>query len=492
MLINSRTVFVVLLFFHFVSLFAESNKEIWIKYGTIVQKGPEVFLQYVRDNNIKAPLIHSKWYIDTQIPVETESMNTSETEKREFGRMWLIQLEEESKKIQHLDNTEDWEAKANVLLDLADWIGHEPGYGNLLLFSRLQDLANIPIAHLLADSNYPVSKLEKIVPRLLDSTNLFIKMGVSVLNNEAPKPVFEAGTVMPDPQYGPPRTQFDHIDDILAPASQTWGKNYVQAIKSIQGKGNDEKILLLSGREQRALAPKDLQFYFDDESGLSPFTALGQWDIKFHKRIILGIAGSKIKHSLDLLEFRKRVGKIPNPVKYSEEEMADARKVQQDYLKRGIKVVHVTDNPSYDPHEEAFEQAWRVALGKKMSEDDLNTAGSAYIAYRLVCENKLYDDDYENSKKWDKKQAMREKNNMIQRLDKQLYKELDVAREEWAKAELDAEQKAFELYILSRKEAKKEELEKIKLEEKEAREKAQKALERYKEADNNYKNLYKQ
>ena len=127
-----------------------------------------------------------------------------------------------------------------------------------------------------------------------------------------------------------------------------------------------------------------------------------------------------------------------------------------------------------------------------MSEDDLNTAGSAYIAYRLVCENKLYDDDYENSKKWDKKQAMRKKNNMIQRLDKQLYKELDVAREEWAKAELDAEQKAFELYILSRKEAKKEGLEKIKLEEKEAREKAQKALERYKEADNNYKNLYKQ
>ena len=106
-------------------------------------------------------------------------------------------------------------------------------------------------------------------------------------------------------------------------------------------------------------------------------------------------------------------------------------------------------------------------------------------------ENKLYDDDYEESKKGEKKQAIREKNDRIQQLDKQLYQELDVAREEWAKASLHAEQKAFELYLLSREEGKKEELEKVKLEEKEAREKAQKALEKYKEADSNYKNLYK-
>ena len=106
-------------------------------------------------------------------------------------------------------------------------------------------------------------------------------------------------------------------------------------------------------------------------------------------------------------------------------------------------------------------------------------------------ENNLYDDDYEESKKRDKKQAIREKNDRIQLLDRQLYQELDVAREEYAKAKMYAEQKDFELYLLSREEGKKDELEKVKLEEKKAREMAQKALERYNEADRNYKNLYK-
>ena len=337
-----------------------------------------------------------------------------------------------------------------------------------------------------------MDSLEQIAPRLLKNIDIYTKIGIHALNAEAPEPMFKLGKVRPDPKYGPPRTNWDQENDIQRPTFVAWQKKLIEAdeqLKKTQKYG--EYVGSLSGEEKRSRLPDDLQFFIDDEDKIHsrPFTAVAQWDVKFHQKILLGLVGNKVKDSLAFLEFRRRVGTIPDPYVFTPEEIAQGEKEKEDAAKRGVKLVPFWEIPDFDAREFAFENAWKALPG--LTDDNRNDYFGAYWIFKLVQENKLYDDDYEESKKGEKKQAIREKNDRIQQLDKQLYQELDVAREEWAKAKLYAEQKDFELYLLSREEGKKDELEKVKLEEKEAREMAQKALEKYKEADSNYKNLYK-
>ena len=460
--------------------------------ASAMRKGPEALLSKIREDNLPAPLIHSKWYVDERIAKEFPDAVETENAIREFGRAWLVQLEEESRTLRALTTNEEREAKARTLLDLADWIGSAGGYGNLWLFYRLQDLANIPIGYLLSDNDYPMASLEQLVPRLLKNIDIYTKIGIPALNSEAPEPVFKLGEVKPDPKFGPPRTNGDREDDIQGPAFAAWHKNLAEATKQLRKTQKEgEYVGSLSGEQKRSRLPDDLQFFIDDEDKITsrPFTAVEQWDVKFHYKFLLGLVGSKVDDSLAFLEFRRRVGTIPEPYVFTPEEIAQGEKEKEDAAKRGVKLVPFWEIPDFDAREFAFEKAWKALPG--LPNDERNDYYGAYWIFKLVQENKLYDDDYEESKKGGKKQAIREKNDRIQQLDKQLYQELDVAREEWAKASLHAEQKAFELYLLSREEGKKEELEKAIFEEKEAKEKAQKALEKYKEADSNYKNLYK-
>ena len=464
----------------------------WAELGEIARKGPDALLNRIREEQTPAPLIYSKWFVDERIARVSEPRAELERAKREFGRAWAVQLEEESGIIRALTTTAEHEAKARTLLDLADWIGSEGGYGNLWLFFRLQDLANISVGHLLSDKDYPMDSLEQIAPRLLKNIDIYTKIGIRALNAEAPEPMFKLGKVKPDPKYGPPLTNGDREDDIQGPAFVAWHKNLTEATKQLRKTQKDgEYVGSLSGEEKRSRLPDDLQFFIDDEHEITarPFTTVAQWDVKFHYKFLLGLVGSNVKYSLALMEFRRRVGRIPDPYIFSPEEIERGTKEKEDYAKRGVKIVPFWEIPDFDAREFAFEKAWKALPG--LPNDERNDYYGAYWIFKLVQENKLYDDDYEESKKGEKKQAIREKNDRIQQLDKQLYQELDIAREEWTKASLHAEQKAFELYLLSREEGKKEELEKVILEEKEAREKVQKALEKYNEADSNYKNLYK-
>ena len=464
----------------------------WTELAEIARKGPEALLNRIREEQTPAPLIYSKWFVDERIARVSEPRAELERAKREFGRAWAVQLEEESGIIRALTTTAEHEAKARTLLDLADWIGSEGGYGNLWLFFRLQDLANISVGHLLSDKDYPMDSLERIAPRLLKNIDIYTKIGIHALNAEAPEPMFKLGKVKPEPKYGPPRTKWDREDDIQGPAFVAWQKKRIDADEQLKKTQKDgEYVGSLSSEGKRSRLPDDLQFFIDDEHEIiaRPFTTVAQWDVKFHYKILLGLVGNKVKDSLDLLEFRRRIGTIPEPYVFTPEEIAQGEKEKEDAAKRGVKLVPFWEIPDFDAREFAFEKAWKALPG--LTDDNRNDYYGAYWIFKLVQENKLYDDDYEESKNWDKKLPIREKNDRIQQLDKQLYQELDAAREEYAKAKMYAEQKDIELYLLSREEEKKDELEKVKLEEKEAIEMAQKALERYKEADSNYKNLYK-
>ena len=406
----------------------------WRELGEIARKGPEALLNRIREEQTPAPLIYSKWFVDERIARVSEPRAEVELAKREFGRAWAVQLEEESGIIRALTTTAEHEAKARTLLDLSDWIGSEGGYGNLWLFFRLQDLANMSVGHLLSDKDYPMDSLERIAPRLLKNIDIYTKIGIHALNAEAPEPMFKLGKVSPEPKYGPPRTKWDREDDIQRPALVAWQKKRIEADEQLRKTQKDgEYVGSLSGEGKRSRLPDDLQFFIDDEDKITsrPFTTMAQWDVKFHYKILLGLVGNKVKYSLDLLEFRRRIGTIPEPYVFTLEEIAQGEKEKEDAAKRGAKIVPFWEIPDFDAREFAFEKAWKALPG--LTDDNRNDYYAAYWIFKLVQENKLYDDDYEESKNWDKKQPIREKNDRIQQLDRQLYQELDAAREEWAK-----------------------------------------------------------
>lgn len=368
----------------------------WRELGEIARKGPEALLNRIREEQTPAPLIYSKWFVDERIARVSEPRAEVELAKREFGRAWAVQMEEESGIIRALTTIAEHEAKARTLLDLADWIGSEGGYGNLWLFFRLQDLANISVGHLLSDKDYPMDSLERIAPRLLKNIDIYTKIGIHALNAEAPEPMFKLGEVKTAPKYGQPRTKWDREDDIQGPAFAAWHKNLTEATKQLRKTQKDgEYVGSLSGEKKRSRLPDDLQFFIDDEDKIDsrPFTAVEQWDVKFHYKILLGLVGDRVKDSLDLLEFRRRVGTIPEPYVFTPEEIAQGEKEKADAAKRGAKVVPFWEIPDFDAREFAFEKAWKALPG--LADDDRNNDTAAYQIFKLVQENKLYDDDYE-------------------------------------------------------------------------------------------------
>ncbi len=418
----------------------------WVELGETARKGPEALLNRIREDKTPAPLIHSRWYVDERIAKEFPDAVETENAIREFGRAWLVQLEEESRTLRALTTNEEREAKAWTLLNLADWIGSAGGYGNVWLFFRLQDLANIPVGYLLSDNEYPMASLEQLVPRLRDYIGIFTSIGIPALNSEAPEPVFKLGEVKPDPKFGPPRSKSERALDIQTPALSVWGKKHNEAVNSLRKTQKEgEYVGDLTGAEKRSRLPENLQFFTDDsdDNGFDakPFTALAHWDDKFHYKILLGLVGSNIKYSFALLEFRRKVGNIPGPYVFTHEEIAQGEKNKEDSAKKGGKVVLYWDNPNFDAQEFAFRKAWWTL--SDIPEENRNLYLDAYRLIKLVRENKLWDDDYQkkllyNEKsEWSihvKKQQQRSEEREKQDREDPVYLKYTAARTMWKDA----------------------------------------------------------
>ena len=417
-----KTFLLLICLFTFCTLSGADSIEVWRNLSTVAKKSPENLLKIIRDKDISPPLIHSKWYIDERIAKEFPDTVGNENAKREFGHAWLLQLEEESQTLRALTTNEEREAKARTLLDLADWIGSKGGYGNLWLFYRLQDLANIPIGYLLSDNDYPMSSLEQIVPRLRNYIEIFTMIGISALNSEALEPIFEIGTIKPDLKYGPPRSKSERAHDIQTPSFQVWQKKISEATKQLkQTQKKDENIGDLTGAEKRNRLPKSLQFFIDDNNDKSfnerPFTVLEHWNDKFHYKLLLGLVGNNIKYSFALLEFRKKVGNVPEPYVFTPEEIAQGEKIKEESAKKGGKVVLFWDNPNFDAQEFAFRKAWWAL--SDIPEGNRNMYLDAFRLIKLVREKKLWDDDYQ------KKLLYNEKNEWSIHVKEQRQKRLE-------------------------------------------------------------------
>ncbi len=156
---------------------------------TVAQKGPAALLEYTRETGESAPLIYSQWHVDR---LATKNPKKAETEqaRREFGRVVLQSLENMAPALRSSADAQTRQEAVATLLDLADWFGEQPGYGNARLFSRLQDLATVPLAYLVADLSYPETNLVAMSARLVDFPEE-VKRNARVLNTESPESIFD-------------------------------------------------------------------------------------------------------------------------------------------------------------------------------------------------------------------------------------------------------------------------------------------------------------
>jgi len=320
-------------------------------YGTIQ------LWQYIQENNYVCPLIHSQWYVDW-LPDVPPEIKEFEQEKRELGRKILEALEVTAANNLELYPTSKRETIALILLDFADWIGTQPGYGNMLIFSRCQDMATVPIAHLIADLEYPEEKLVEMCNRLLlypEDTKKF----VAALNEESPSDHFvaEEGT---------------DIDSVIVPLEETWrkGKRKVHEWKK-------NNINLATSE-----LSQEYSFFIDDEyqNSPKPFTFLQQWDYKYHERLILGLGGFNISYAKDFLLFRETIGLFP------------------------------TEPPSWwEPGDSVFPTPIHASF-RKVWEPYMVEYGPIYSAaayvYNSVKSNTFYDEDLKRKNLYEKKSEM--------------------------------------------------------------------------------------
>jgi hypothetical protein len=312
--------------------------------------GLQAFITRARADKLPSPQIHSQWYVGEsgQVPAGRLAF---EQQKRQFGRSLLEVLDRTSGEILAMQDSASRERIAMVLLDLGDWISEQPGYGNMFIFERCQDMATVPLAHLVADLTYPESKLDALTARLRTFED-FARMAPDALNSELPKPLFVAG-------------QGKTLKEVQEPLMRAYGGGRTRVREWV--KANLARWTIPEGKGVREALPAEMRFFCDDDMPISFGTTLEWWDVKFHSRLVLGLGGGNANAVRSFLLFRKKVGAFPTQ--------------PPSWWKPGDALFDT-------PIKAAFDQAWepyRKDLGPVYG-----TAANVYIA---VTNNTYYDRD---------------------------------------------------------------------------------------------------
>jgi hypothetical protein len=255
--------------------------------------GLQALVTRAKVDKIPPPQIHSEWYI-SEMPASQTDEIAFEHQKRQFGRRLLEVLEKTSDDILAMKDSSSRERIATTLLDLADWIVERPGYGNMFIFERCQDMATVPLAHLIADLTYPDSKLDALTARLRTWVD-FARMAPDALNTELPEPMFAAG-------------QGKTLDEVQEPLMRAYRQERTRVQEWV--KANLARWTIPDGKRVRESLPGDLRFFCDDEV-FGFHTTLELWDVKNHRRLVSGLGGVSVDQIRHFLLFRKKVGRFP-------------------------------------------------------------------------------------------------------------------------------------------------------------------------------------
>jgi hypothetical protein len=355
----------------------------WIRVftRTLETEGLGAVLTVARTNGWRSPLIHSKYWVDRFVKQNPNEIKL-ERAIRGFGRDLALALDAEAKRLQTPLSSTDRIQAARLLFDLSDWLKEARGYGNCFLVGRCQDLATVPLAHLIADLNQPLTELQSLAARFLPEDE-YREIRVAVLNGEAPKKII--GTLRDG--------RLDKDSQLWA----KWGRGY-EAVenwykeKRIQGRIDDPQV-----REQ---APDELAIFLDDDDRTVPATTSGLWDKKLHFALVMGgPRGGQIESIQKFLLFREKVGRFPTKPVFTEEQIYFREKEIAEAAKRGFRITRFEE--SYQSLLEAgFAQAWepyRSQYGPLY--------GIAAMVYERVKSGKFLDQDSEQFRDYERTKA---------------------------------------------------------------------------------------
>lgn len=334
--------------------------------AAVSRKGLAELLDYVCQTKTHPPLIYSQWYVD-RLVAKNPKKGEIEQARREFGRTVLQSLEDLAPKLRAPTTAQTRQDTATMLLELADWFGEQPGYGNALIFHRLQDMATVPLAYLITDLSYPETNLVQMVSRLVDFPEE-VKRNARVLNEESPTPIFEVPTASRSSAgVWTAKEKAKVADSVVNPVERGWYRKLTD-IREWQKK-QGKPVTVPSGKSQRDELPEDFAFFADDEMSEAPkpFTTLNQWDKKYHRRLFLGLGSQNIEGVKSFLLFRQKVGSFPT--------------TPPSWWKPGDAVFPT-------PTKAAFDEAWTPFR----HEYDLQSSAASKI-YDALQSNVFYDED---------------------------------------------------------------------------------------------------
>jgi hypothetical protein len=340
------------------------------------------FVQTIETNHWAAPVMMSRWHVEH---IAEEKQRPAMATARTFGDILTNRLEGWRDDMIAASTPADVQSLVDNLLWLADWLMETPGYGNLFLAARSQDLATIGIGKLVVNLEYPLTEITSRLQRLR-APWYAPSVRQKILNREAGTELFEA-VVMDE-------------GVIQQTLSGTWQRGMLTADRERQenvettGRAPDrnERVLealitgiLLQGPD----IPKAHLAFFEDDplSSLPPdFTLNDLWNRKWHEKCVIGFEPFNTSFLMALATFRKEVGFFPTSIVLSEEE----HRQLDDWNKRfeGRSDVVPYEDAFSSPIEAAFSWEWE----KHATPETRLLYSKAYSAYERITTGRFLDE----------------------------------------------------------------------------------------------------
>ena len=240
------------------------------------------------------PWIRSKYWVDG-LPREEAGWIALEESKRALGKALAEMVDAESLDLVGPESTKTREEHCEQLLRAAGWVRQSRGYGNLLLSTRLDNLAYVQIGYLTADLQYDMARVDALIHGVAPLEE-DLALRLAVLEEEVP------------PGITVPRGQdVAAMNDRL---EEWWARNVARAFDWCKRR----EIPITTPRSQSVALglPRDPGFFIDDELPLGPHTPATLWDLKQHQAYCVLGANIVIRTSVDsFCLFRRKVGRFP-------------------------------------------------------------------------------------------------------------------------------------------------------------------------------------
>ena len=244
-----------------------------------------------------APLMHSQCWVDW-LPKEESERRAYEQEKRDFGLEFVRQIEKVALPEErfNVNATDAHEAHAKRMLAIAGWLKTQPGYGNYILKSWAEFIAESAMGRMAVQSrcstNRVVALLAKIDPPAKD-----LDYRMAILDEEAPH------------RFVRPAANEDAIDTL----GRQWHRHYLAARRHY-GKDYAHSVLGNGFGAVKDGSP-EYAFYCED-SNRKYNTIRARWNMKKHYEVcVIGMSDTLLDAVKRILVFRSRINVIPPPPK---------------------------------------------------------------------------------------------------------------------------------------------------------------------------------